>query len=59
MTHNRIMMTSPFLLTPRHEDAKIVLLDVGDRLIDLQCLADRLAARRTQIVLVEAAKRRP
>ena len=40
-------------------DAKTGLLDVGDRRIDLQCLADRLAALRTQIVFVEAAKKTP
>ena len=53
------MMTSPFLLTPPYNDAKTALLDVGDRRVDFQGLADRLAARRTQIVLVEAAKRVP
>ena len=44
---------------PPHKDAKTVLLDVGDRLIDFQCLADRLAALSTQFVVLEAAKRRP
>ena len=40
-------------------DAKTALPDVGDRRIDLQCLADRLTALRTQIVAVEAAKSGP
>ena len=40
-------------------DAKTALLDVGDRRIDLQCLADSLAALGAQIVLLEAAKMRP
>ena len=40
-------------------DAKTVLLDVGDRRIDFQCLADRLAAHCTQVVDLEAAKRGP
>ena len=40
-------------------DAKAVLLDVGDRRIDFQCFADRLAALCTQIVAAEAAKREP
>ena len=57
MTHDRIVMTSPFLLTPPHKDAKTVLLDVGDRRIDFQRLADSLAALRTQIVAPEAENR--
>ena len=40
-------------------DAKTVLLDVDDRPIDFQCLADRLAALCTQFVALEAAKRGP
>ena len=40
-------------------DAKTALLDVGDRRIDFQCLADRLAALSTQLVALEAAKRGP
>ena len=40
-------------------DAKTGLLDIGDRRIDLQCLADRLAALRTQIVVVETAEGPP
>ena len=40
-------------------DAKTVLLDVGDRRIDFQCLADRLAALCAQFIVVEAAKRGP
>ena len=40
-------------------DAKAVLLDVGDRPIDFQCLADRLAALCIQVVAPEAAKRGP
>ena len=40
-------------------DARAVLLDVGDRPIDFQCLTDRLAALCTQVVAVEAAKRGP
>ena len=40
-------------------DAKTVLLDVGDRPIDFQCLGDRLAALGTQVVVPEAAKRGP
>ena len=40
-------------------DAKTVLLDVGDRPINFQCLADRLAALGAQSVAVEAAKRGP
>ena len=35
------------------------LPDVGDRGVDLEGLADRLAALSTQIVVVEAAKREP
>jgi len=46
-------------LSPPHKDAKTVLLDVGDRRIDFQCLADRLAALCTQVVVPEAAKRGP
>ena len=37
-------------------DAKTALLEVGDRRIDFQGLADRLAALRTQVVVVEAKK---
>ena len=40
-------------------DAKAVLLDVGDRPIDFQCLADRLAALCTQFVVLETAKKGP
>ena len=40
-------------------DAKRALPDVGDRRIDFQCLADRLAALSAQVVVVEAAKRGP
>ena len=40
-------------------DAKTGLLDIGDRRIDLQCLADRLAALRTQIVAEETAEGPP
>ena len=40
-------------------DAKTILLDVGDRRIDFQCLADCLAALSTQVVAPEAAKRGP
>ena len=40
-------------------DAKTVLPDVGDRLVDFQCLADRLAALGAQLVPLEAAKMRP
>ena len=40
-------------------DAKTALLYVGDRLIDFQCLADRLAALSTQVVAIKAAKRGP
>ena len=40
-------------------DAKTVLLDVGDRCIDFQCLADRLAGLCIQFVPREAAKRGP
>ena len=40
-------------------DAIAALLDVGDRRIDFQCLADRLAALSTQVVVPEAAKRGP
>ena len=37
-------------------DAKTALLDVGDRRIDLEGLADRLATLGAQIVLVETAE---
>ena len=40
-------------------DAKTALLDVGDRRIDFQGLADRLAALGAQVVGPEAAKRGP
>ena len=40
-------------------DAKTALLDVGDRRIDFQGLADRLAALSTQFVVHEAGKMRP
>ena len=40
-------------------DAKTALLDVGDRRVDFQCLADRLAALTVQIVQLKAAKRGP
>ena len=46
-------------LCPPIMDAKTVLLDVGDRPIDFQCLADRLAALCTHFVAHEAAKRGP
>ena len=46
-------------LYPPIMDAKMVLRDVGDRRIDFQCLADRLAALSTQVVALEAAKRGP
>ena len=52
-------MTSPFLLTPPHKDAKTVLLDVGDRRIDFQRLADRFAALGAQLVHPEAKKKWP
>ena len=38
-------------LYPPIIDAKTALLDVGDRRIDFQCLADRLAALSTQVVV--------
>ena len=50
------MSNSP--LTPMM-DAKTGLLDVGDRRIDLEGLADRLAALGAQLVPLEAAKMRP
>ena len=53
------LIMGPDLINTGHKDAKTVLLDVGDRLIDFQCLADRLAALSTQFVVLEAAKRRP
>ena len=40
-------------------DAKTVLPDVGDRRIDLQCLADSLTALGAQAVFVEAANKTP
>ena len=40
-------------------DAKTALLDVGDRRIDLQCLADRLAALGAQSIVVETAEGPP
>ena len=40
-------------------DAKTVLPDVDDRLIDFQCLADRLAALGAQVGVIEAAKSGP
>ena len=40
-------------------DAKTVLPDVGDRPIDFQCLADRLAALGAQIVGAETAEGPP
>ena len=40
-------------------DAKTALLDVGDRRIDLEGLADSLAALGAQLVPLEAAKMRP
>ena len=40
-------------------DAITALLDVGDRRIDFQCLADRLAALSIQVVSPKAAKRGP
>ena len=40
-------------------DAKPVLPDVGDRLVDFQCLADRLAGLTVQSVVIEAAKSDP
>ena len=40
-------------------DAKTALPDVGDRRIDLQCLADSLAALGAQFIAVETAKMRP
>ena len=53
-------MTSSFLLTPGAiMDAKTALPDVGDRRIDLEGLADSLAALGAQFVPPEAAKMRP
>ena len=46
-------------LYPPIMDAKTVLLDVGDRRIDFQCLADRLAALCIQVVVLKAEKRPP
>ena len=40
-------------------DATAALLDVGDRRIDFQCLADRLAALGAQLIGGEAAKSDP
>jgi len=40
-------------------DAKTALPDVGDRRIDLECLADRLAGLTVQVVFLEAAKSDP
>ena len=40
-------------------DAKTGLLDVGDRRIDLEGLADSLAALGAQAVFVEAANKTP
>ena len=40
-------------------DAKTALLDVGDRRIDLEGLADSLAGLCIQVVDTEAAKMRP
>ena len=40
-------------------NAMAALLDVSDRRIDFQCLADRLAALGAQFVEPEAAKRGP
>ena len=40
-------------------DAKTVLPDVGDRPIDFQCLADRLAGLTVQSVVIEAANKTP
>ena len=40
-------------------DAIVALLDVGDRGVDFQCLADRLAALRAQFGVPEAAKSGP
>ena len=59
VTHNRIMMTSSFLLTPPIMDAKTALPDVGDRRIDLEGLADRFAGLGTHVVPLEAGKIRP
>ena len=40
-------------------DAKTVLPDVDDRLVDFQCLADRLAALGAQFVVPETAEGPP
>ena len=53
------MMSDQMSSYPAITDAKTALHDVGDRRIDFQGPADRLAALRTQIVVVEAAKRGP
>ena len=58
MEGSKGMMSNESHHTP-HEDAKTVLLDVGDRLIDFQCLADRLAALGAQLIGGEAAKSDP
>ena len=58
MGGSKVMMSNESHHNP-HKDAKTVLLDVGDRLIDFQCLADRLAALGAQLIGGEAAKRRP
>ena len=46
-------------VAPPIMDAITALLDVGDRRIDFQCLADCLAALSTQVVSPKAAKRGP
>ena len=47
------------IMTPPMMDAKTALPDVGDRRIDLEGLADSLAALGAQFVPPEAAKMRP
>ena len=59
MGGSKVMMSNESHHNPPHKDAKTVLLDVGNRRIDLERLANHFAALSTQSVVLEAAKMRP
>ena len=59
MGGSKVMMSNESHHNPPIIDATAALLDVGDRRIDFQCLADRLAALGAQLIDGEAAKSDP
>ena len=59
MSGSKVMMSDQMSSCPPITDAKTALLDVGDRRIDLEGLADLFAGLGTHVVLPEAGKMRP